>query len=187
LPDLSVSASRGLEARRFSLFERLCILAYAGKQGVFDLQSFRYQLYTGKEEEAMQKTVSNRKTILIAAALVVLAGIFAGVYFASRPTAQKGAKTVTVSIVNEKKSSRTLTIQTDAGYLRGALEQEKLIAGEESAYGLFVKTVDGYTADDAAKEWWRFTKGGADLTTGVDVTPIADGDSFAITLMTGYN
>lgn len=136
----------------------------------------------------MQKNVSNRKTILIAAAaLVVLAGIFAAVYFASRPVVQLGAKAVTVSIVNDKKASRTLTIQTDAEYLRGALEQEKLIAGEESAYGLFVKTVDGYTADDAAQEWWRFTKGGADLTTGVDMTPIADGDSFAITLMTGYN
>ena len=75
---------------------------------------------------------------------------------------------------------------TAVEYLRGALEQEALIAGEESDYGLFVKTVDGVTADDANQEWWCFTKGGEMLETGVDSTPIADGDTFEITLTQGY-
>ena len=80
--------------------------------------------------------------------------------------AQTGAKTITVDI--------------------GALEQEKLVEGEESQYGLFVKTVNGYTVDDSRQEWWCFTKGGETLFTGVDDTPIADGDKFEITLTVGY-
>ena len=70
--------------------------------------------------------------------------------------------------------------------LAGALEQAALIAGEEGEYGLFVKTVDGVTANDANQEWWCFTKGGETLETGVDSTPIADGDTFEITLTQGY-
>ena len=66
------------------------------------------------------------------------------------------------------------------------LEQEGLVAGEESEYGLFVKTVDGYTADDSNQEWWCFTKNGESLTTGVDTTPIADGEHFEATLTVGY-
>ena len=135
----------------------------------------------------MQKTLSNKKTILIAvAALAVLAGIFAAVYFGTRPAPRAGAKTVMVSIVNDKKESRTLTIQTDAEFLRGALDQEKLIAGDETSFGLFVKTVDGYTADGTLQEWWKITKSGQDLSTGVDATPVVDGDAFEITLTTGY-
>ena len=66
------------------------------------------------------------------------------------------------------------------------MEQEKLIAGDESEYGLFVKTVDGRTADDAKQEWWCFTKGGETLMTGVDDTPIADKEKFEITLTVGW-
>lgn len=99
---------------------------------------------------------------------------------------QAGTKTITVQIIVDGADTVTKTIQTDAEYLRGALEEEDLIAGEESQYGLFVKTVNGITVDDAKQQWWCFTKGGEDLFTGVDDTPIADGDAFEITLKTGY-
>ena len=99
---------------------------------------------------------------------------------------QTGAKTITVEIIVDGADTVTKTIQTDAEYLRGALEEEDLIAGDESQYGLFVKTVNGITVDDSKQQWWCFTKGGADLFTGVDDTPIADGDTFEITLKTGY-
>jgi len=60
------------------------------------------------------------------------------------------------------------------------------VAGDESQYGLFVKTVAGVTIDESKQEWWNFTKGGEPLFTGVDTTPIADGDKFEITLTVGY-
>ena len=78
------------------------------------------------------------------------------------------------------------TIETDAEYLRGALESIDLIEGSESEYGLFVTAVNGIAADDSKQEWWCFTKGGEEMMTGVDTTPIADGDAFEITLTEGY-
>lgn len=78
------------------------------------------------------------------------------------------------------------SFSTDAEFLRQALEEQKLVEGEESQYGLYVKTVNGVTADEAKEEWWCFTKDGEDVMTGVDSTPVADGDHFEITLKTGY-
>ena len=46
--------------------------------------------------------------------------------------------------------------------------------------------VNGIAADDSKQEWWCFTKGGEEMMTGVDTTPIADGDAFEITLTEGY-
>ena len=129
--------------------------------------------------------MENRKKLWIAIALVLVAALMAGAYFLFMPKGATGAKEIAVQIVTGE-GSVTTSIRTDEAYLRGALEQEKLIAGDESEYGLFVKTVNGYTVDEAKQEWWNFTKGGEYLTTGVDTTPIADGDHFEITLTEGY-
>lgn len=96
------------------------------------------------------------------------------------------AKTITVKVVHKDGSEKELSVETDADNLRGALEPDGIIAGEESEYGLFVKTVDGETADDANQEWWCVTKGGEMLNTGVDDTKIADGETYEFTLTVGY-
>lgn len=130
--------------------------------------------------------MNNKKKLVWAlVALVAVAAIFAGVYFATKPAAQAGAKHITVEI-NGKDSSRSVQIDTDAQYLGEALLEQDLIEGQDSEYGMYVTAVDGYTADDGAQEWWCFTKGGEDVFTGVDLTPIADGDAFEITLTTGW-
>lgn len=94
--------------------------------------------------------------------------------------------TIAVSVKHADGSENEFTISTEALNLRGALEQENLIAGDESEYGLFVKTVDGETADDAKQEWWCFTKGGEMLMTGVDDTLIADGEHYEIVFTVGW-
>ena len=125
------------------------------------------------------------KIWLALAALVVVAAVLVGVYLAARPETSAGEKHITVEIVG-KDDARTVEIDTEEEYLGPALQNEGLIEGTESEFGLFVTTVDGYTADDRAQEWWCFTKGGESVNTGVDTTPIADGDAFEITLTTGY-
>lgn len=128
----------------------------------------------------------NRKTLIIAlAALIVVVAAFVGVWMATRPETQQGDKTITVTVVN-KESEKDFEINTDAEMLRGALDEIDLVQGEEGEFGLFIKTVDGYTADEAAQEWWCVTKGGEDVYTGVESTPIADGEQYEITLMTGW-
>lgn len=133
-----------------------------------------------------EKTNTKQKWLIGGCAiLVLLIALFAFVYFGNKPETTQGAKTIAVEIIKPD-SSRTVDINTDAEYLRGALEEKGLVQGEESEYGLFVKTVDGLTADDNKQEWWCFTKSGGQLDTGVDTTPIEDGDKFEITLKTGY-
>ena len=129
---------------------------------------------------------SNKKIWLAAAALVAAVAVLLGVYFVTRPAPQQGGKTIAVQVGLLDGESSDYTIQTDEEYLRGALESIDLIEGSESEYGLFVTTVDGVTADDSKQQWWCFTKGGEMLNTGVDSTPIADGDTFEITLTEGY-
>lgn len=135
----------------------------------------------------MKKWISaHRKLLVLALAAVLLLATLGGLYLANKPASTAGSKHITLTVVDAQQKSTQFSIATDAEYLRGALEQEKLVAGEESAYGLFVKTVNGVTADDSKQQWWCFTLGGESLMTGVDTTPIADGNAFTATLTTGY-
>lgn len=118
------------------------------------------------------------------AVLLVLIAAFAAIYFIWMPRGQAGSKTIEVQVVFSEEESKDYTIQTDAEYLRQALEEKDLVAGDESEFGLFIKTVDGVTVDDSKNEWWCVTKDGEMVQTGVDTTPIADGDHFELTLST---
>lgn len=129
---------------------------------------------------------SNKKIWLAVTALVVAVAVVLGIYFVTRPAPQQGGKTITVQVVLLEGEPSDFTIQTDEEYLRGALESIDLIEGSESEYGLFVTTVNGVTVDDSKQQWWCFTQDGEMLMTGVDTTPIADGDHFEITLTEGY-
>lgn len=128
----------------------------------------------------------NKKILLIAVAAVALVAIMAGAWMLLGPKGTQGAKALQVTVVYADETSDEFAFSTDAEFLREALEEQKLIAGDESEYGLFVKTVNGVTVDEAQQQWWCFTKGGEEVMTGVDATPIADGDHFEITLKTGW-
>ena len=94
---------------------------------------------------------------------------------------EKAEVTITVQIKGSDGNVTDFVITTDAEFLRGALEQEDLIEGDESEYGLYVKVVNGERADyDADGAYWSFLKDGEYLMTGIDTTPIADGDVFSI-------
>lgn len=90
-------------------------------------------------------------------------------------------KTITVEVVHKNGETKTFTITTEAETLRGALDQEKLVEGDESEFGLYIKVVDGERADyDTDKAYWGLYKGDEYLMTGVDSTMIADGDLYRI-------
>jgi len=98
----------------------------------------------------------------------------------------EGQKTITVTVTDDKGQDTVFTITTTAEYLRGALEQESLVEGEESEFGLYIKVVNGLRADyDLDRAYWNLLKGGAYLMTGADTTPIADGDAFELVYTKG--
>ncbi len=77
-------------------------------------------------------------------------------------------------------SETVCEIKTDKTTVGEALQQLGLISGEEGPYGLYVKTVNGITADyDTDKTYWSFYINGEYAMSGVDVTQITDGASYA--------
>ncbi len=97
-----------------------------------------------------------------------------------------GVKHIVVKVVDKENKEETFEIDTTSEMLRGALDELGIVEGDETQYGLFIKTVNGLTVDDGNEEWWCLTKGGESVMTGVDSTPIADGDQFELTFTVGY-
>ncbi len=89
--------------------------------------------------------------------------------------------TVFLFTVVDKEGNETLfEIHTDRETVGEALTELGLIAGEESEYGLYVKTVNGITADyDKDGVYWAFYINGEYALTGVDATAVTEGDSYS--------
>ncbi len=92
----------------------------------------------------------------------------------------EGATTIDVEVRAGEKAV-TLTINTDAKNLEDALSGVELIQGEEGAYGLYVKTVNGILADyDVDKSYWAMYKDGEYLTSSAKKTLITNSDHFGL-------
>lgn len=89
-------------------------------------------------------------------------------------------KTVSLTVtVKGSGGTKTFTYETDKSTVGAALLEEGLIEGEEGQYGLYVKTVDGETADwDTDGTYWAFYVNGEYAMTGVDSTPIEEGATY---------
>ena len=134
--------------------------------------------------------MKNRKRpdIIIGVILLVLAAAaLAWHFFGPQNDVQAGSKEICVTVVHGNGSTKDLKFRTDAEFLGTALDEQKLIEGDEGEYGIFITAVDGETADASKEQWWNITKGGEMLMTGVSMTPIADGDCFELTLTVGYD
>ena len=77
-------------------------------------------------------------------------------------------------------TSKTYTVKTDKTTVGEALLDAGLIAGEDSQYGLYVKTVDGVTHDyNADGKYWAFYVDGKYAPKGVDQTEIEEGKVYS--------
>ena len=122
--------------------------------------------------------MNNKKQILTLVALIVVVGLFAGVWFATRPQSVEGAKSFTVLVVHSDKTEKTFTYTTDAGKLGVFLEQEGLIVG--SGDGMF-HTVDGEKADWSVNQsYWALYLGNEYATAGIYDTDIVDGTTYKL-------
>lgn len=96
-------------------------------------------------------------------------------------TLGEGEKTITVKVITDEKNV-TFTIHTDKETLGAALLEHRLIAGEDGAYGLYLKRVNGILADyDTDGYYWSFTKNGEMMMVGVDGAEISDGEQYELT------
>lgn len=134
----------------------------------------------------MKEKSSNKKVIIGAAVLVVVCVVLLLVYKNFMPKGAEGAKTITVKVVHGDSSEKDFEYKTDEAYLGAVIQDNKLVEGEEGQYGLFMTSVDGEKADESKQQWWCLTKGGEQVNTSADQTPIEDGDTFELTLTEGY-
>lgn len=129
---------------------------------------------------------NQRKIIISLAVLVIAIAALFGIYQFAKAPATAGEKSITVEVVHKDETVKNFEFDTSREFLGEALVDEALVEGENGAYGLFITTVDGETADDSKQEWWCITKEGGQVNTSADQTPISDGDKYELTLMIGY-
>ena len=96
-----------------------------------------------------------------------------------------GAKTVVVE-VKAIDQMVTFTIKTDKATVGEALIEHGLINGEQGAWGLYVKEVNGMVADyDVDQTYWAFYVNGEFALTGVEMTEINEADTYQLELTKG--
>lgn len=84
----------------------------------------------------------------------------------------EGAKEFTLA-VNHLNQITICTVHTDEETVGAALAALNIVAGEDSDFGLYVKTIDGYTADyNVDGSYWAFYINDEYAQTGVDSTPV---------------
>ena len=92
----------------------------------------------------------------------------------------EGKTTFMFMVVDAKGNQKVYEVHTEKTLVGDALLELNLIAGDAGDYGLYVKTVDGITVDyDTDGKYWAFYINGEYAMTGVDATPITEGEEYA--------
>ena len=139
------------------------------------------------------KLTSNQKitSLLLCMMLIVAMALTAGCGGKKQENPSSAGQEVSVNKLGEGKTQFNFTvvdkdgketafdIHTDKTTVGDALLELGLIAGEEGAYGLYVKQVNGITADyNVDQTYWAFYVNGEYGMTGVDVTNIEAGATY---------
>lgn len=84
-------------------------------------------------------------------------------------------RTFTFTVIDPEGKETAFEITTGKELVGEALEEKGLIQGEEGAYGLYVKTVNGLTLDyEKDGMYWAFYENGEYAALGVDKTKIQE-------------
>ena len=99
-------------------------------------------------------------------------GLWKDATYLKDTTFGEGKNTVTVEVKAGEQSIK-FTVNTDKDTVGAALMEHKLIDGDQGDYGLYVKKVNGITADyDTDKAYWAFYVDDAYANAGIDQTKI---------------
>ncbi len=93
----------------------------------------------------------------------------------------EGQTTFDFVVVDKEGKETAFEIHTDKTIVGDALQELGLIDGEESTYGLFIKSVNGIVADyDVDQTYWAFYINGEYAMSGVDTTEIEEGKTYSL-------
>ena len=98
----------------------------------------------------------------------------------------EGSREFSLTVTDKDGKETHLTVRTEKETVGEALTEHGVIAGEDSEYGLFVKTVNGLTVDyDADGAYWAFYVNDEYAQTGVDSTAVTEGESYSFKVEQG--
>lgn len=120
--------------------------------------------------------------VLIAVMALFTTGCNDGKTVSTPSEAQVSSQTAefTLKVTDADGKETDFTINSDKKTVGEALLDKGLIAGDESEYGLYVKTVNGVTLDyDKDGMYWAFYENGQYASKGVDSTDITAGAEYA--------
>lgn len=126
--------------------------------------------------------MKNKKLVILAAVLVLVMALMAGLYLTTRPQAVEGSKQVTVVIVHKDGTEKKLQYATDLQYLSELLLEQELATGYTSEeYGFTVESVDGVTADwSADSAYWALYEGDTYATASASGIVLTDGGVYKL-------
>ena len=121
-------------------------------------------------------------------ALVLVAALMLGAYFATRPQPEEGAKNITVTVVHKDKTEKVFPVNTDEEYLAPVLVSEGIVEDNQGDYGLYILVADGELADyNADGGWWAVYEGDTQATVGASELVIKDGGSYKLVYTIGWS
>lgn len=89
--------------------------------------------------------------------------------------------TVTIEVTDDKGEKTSNEYTTTATTLREVLEENNLVEGEDSEYGLYITAVNGITADyNTDGAYWALYKDGEMMMTGADDEILTDGAVYGL-------
>ncbi len=134
---------------------------------------------------------ARRITLLLLALLMIASliacnraektGVWEDATYRHDKTFGKGEKVIEVEVKAEDQSI-TFTVKTDKETLADALLEHELVEGEDGAFGLYIKKVNGIEADfDKDGYYWSLSKDNVPSLVGASGTAIADGEHYEFT------
>ena len=136
----------------------------------------------------MRKNTFFKKALLICLCLVLTAATVLAMTACKKddPGDRETPVTFTIKVVDLEGNETVKVIETKKWTVGAALLAEGIITGEEGQYGLYIKTVNGITADyDVDQTYWAFYIGEEYAMTGVDKTNITDGATYTLKIEKG--
>lgn len=133
--------------------------------------------------ETTNNKKSNKKLIFGGIALVALIAILAAVFAVFGPKTSKGAKAITLNVVDNAGSTTTYDVNTDAEYLGEVFDEVDglTVEGTQGDYGLYIQKVNGLSADyETDGAYWALYVNDEYGQYSADTQPVTDGDVYGL-------
>ncbi len=123
----------------------------------------------------MKTKISFRISALLLCLLLLLA-VFASCKKVDDNSIGTGTKTIVLTVTQLDGTQKTYNVKTDKENVADALVEAGLVSGDNSEYGLYIKTVDGVTADYSVDQtYWALYVNGEMSMVGASSVTVTDG------------